>query len=153
MTLATALGANDLATGDLGPVRQSQHFRFAFENPDGSPIMIGTDYFGKPRNPANPTPGPFQAPGTGIHREGVAASLYVQPCRGGELWDDIPLSPSTKMPSEVLDDYWNSEFQRVNREVADHKTPSSFSWGIPSRGPGRWVLQPARRSGIDQFRV
>jgi lysophospholipase L1-like esterase len=34
------------------------------------------------------------------------------------FWDDIPLSPSTKMPSVVLDDYWNSEFQRVNREVA-----------------------------------
>ena len=35
------------------------------------------------------------------------------------FWDDIPLSPSTRMPSVVLDDYWNSEFQRVNREVAD----------------------------------
>jgi lysophospholipase L1-like esterase len=34
------------------------------------------------------------------------------------FWDDIPLSPSTRMPSVVLDDYWNSEFQRVNREVA-----------------------------------
>ena len=36
-----------------------------FENPDGSLIMIGADYFGKPRNADNPTPGPFEAPGTG----------------------------------------------------------------------------------------
>jgi alpha-N-arabinofuranosidase len=31
-----------------------------FENPDGSPIRIDTDYFGKPRNPDNPFPGPFE---------------------------------------------------------------------------------------------
>jgi alpha-L-arabinofuranosidase len=31
-----------------------------FENPDGSPIRISTDYFGKPRNPGNPFPGPFE---------------------------------------------------------------------------------------------
>jgi alpha-N-arabinofuranosidase len=37
----------------------------AFENPDGSPITINTDYFGKPRNATNPTPGPFETPGTG----------------------------------------------------------------------------------------
>jgi hypothetical protein len=30
-----------------------------FENPDGSPIAIDTDYFGKPRAPANPGAGPF----------------------------------------------------------------------------------------------
>jgi hypothetical protein len=36
-----------------------------FENPDGSPLKIDADYFGKPRNPANPAPGPFANPGTG----------------------------------------------------------------------------------------
>ncbi len=30
-----------------------------FEQPDGSPIRIDTDYFGRKRNPANPFPGPF----------------------------------------------------------------------------------------------
>lgn len=29
------------------------------------PILIATDYFGKPRNQSNPTPGPFEAPGNG----------------------------------------------------------------------------------------
>jgi len=33
-----------------------------FENPDGSPVKIDTDYFGKKRNPANPFPGPFENP-------------------------------------------------------------------------------------------
>jgi hypothetical protein len=36
-----------------------------FENPDGTPLKLDTDYFGKQRNPANPTPGPFETPGTG----------------------------------------------------------------------------------------
>ena len=33
-----------------------------YENVDGSPVRIDTDYFGKPRNAANPTAGPFEAP-------------------------------------------------------------------------------------------
>jgi alpha-N-arabinofuranosidase len=40
----------------------------AYENPDGSPLKIDTDYFGKKRNPANPTPGPFEGIGTGAIR-------------------------------------------------------------------------------------
>ena len=36
-----------------------------YEQPDGTPYRIDTDYFGKQRNPANPTPGPFENPGTG----------------------------------------------------------------------------------------
>lgn len=66
MTLATALGSErpsqPVTSARLGKASISG---CAFENPDGSPITIGTDYFGKPRNAANPTPGPFEAPGTG----------------------------------------------------------------------------------------
>jgi len=32
----------------------------SFEQPDGSPYYIDTDYFGKKRNTANPYPGPFE---------------------------------------------------------------------------------------------
>jgi alpha-N-arabinofuranosidase len=120
MTLATALGSErpslPVTSARLGKPTISG---CAFENPDGSPITIGTDYFGKPRNAANPTPGPFEAPGTG------PVTMKVWPLastsdRAGvpNFWDEIPLSPSTRRPSVVLDDYWNSEFQRVNREVA-----------------------------------
>ena len=31
-----------------------------YENPDGSPVKIADDYFGKTRNPQNPFPGPFE---------------------------------------------------------------------------------------------
>jgi alpha-N-arabinofuranosidase len=31
----------------------------AFENPDGSPLRVDTDYFGNKRDPDNPFPGPF----------------------------------------------------------------------------------------------
>ncbi|MEA3365844.1 MAG: xylosidase, partial [Candidatus Hydrogenedentes bacterium] len=30
-----------------------------YENPNGTPLRIDRDYFGKPRNPENPFPGPF----------------------------------------------------------------------------------------------
>jgi alpha-L-arabinofuranosidase len=36
-----------------------------YELPDGSPLRIDTDYFGKPRSESNPTPGPFENPGSG----------------------------------------------------------------------------------------
>ena len=39
--------------------------KLPFENPDGSPLMIDGDYFGKPRNPAELSAGPFANPGTG----------------------------------------------------------------------------------------
>ena len=38
----------------------------AYENRDGSPLKLGADYFGRKRNEANPTPGPFETPGTGL---------------------------------------------------------------------------------------
>jgi alpha-L-arabinofuranosidase len=36
-----------------------------YVNPDGSPLRIDTDYFGKRRSKAKPTPGPFGKIGTG----------------------------------------------------------------------------------------
>lgn len=36
-----------------------------YENADGSPVKIDTDYFGKNRRGHSPTPGPFENPGTG----------------------------------------------------------------------------------------
>ena len=36
-----------------------------YEQPDGSPIRIDTDYSGKSRSESNPTPGPFELPGQG----------------------------------------------------------------------------------------
>jgi alpha-L-arabinofuranosidase len=36
-----------------------------YEQPDGSPIRIDSDYFGRSRNQSNPTPGPFERPGSG----------------------------------------------------------------------------------------
>lgn len=36
-----------------------------YEQADGAQVRINTDYFGRARNTANPSPGPFEAPGTG----------------------------------------------------------------------------------------
>jgi alpha-N-arabinofuranosidase len=37
-----------------------------FENPDGTPLKIDTDYLGKKRSAANPSAGPFENPGKGL---------------------------------------------------------------------------------------
>jgi len=37
-----------------------------YENADGSSLKVNTDYFGRQRNKINPTPGPFETPGTGV---------------------------------------------------------------------------------------
>ncbi|MEI7903289.1 MAG: hypothetical protein WCK89_23865, partial [bacterium] len=37
----------------------------AYENADGSPLQIDTDYFGKKRDVKSPFPGPFETPGEG----------------------------------------------------------------------------------------
>jgi len=37
----------------------------AYENPNGMPLKIDTDYFGKKRSEANPSAGPFENPGEG----------------------------------------------------------------------------------------
>jgi hypothetical protein len=36
-----------------------------YENADGSPLKISTDYLGKQRSKSQPTPGPFERPGSG----------------------------------------------------------------------------------------
>jgi len=38
----------------------------AFENPDGTPLKIDTDYFGKKRSETNPSAGPFENAGKGM---------------------------------------------------------------------------------------
>jgi alpha-N-arabinofuranosidase len=50
-----------VTTARLGKARVPD---VAYENADGSPITVATDYFGKPRG-EHPTPGPFENPGTG----------------------------------------------------------------------------------------
>jgi hypothetical protein len=36
-----------------------------YDNPDGSPLQVNRDYLGKPRDPASPSAGPFERPGSG----------------------------------------------------------------------------------------
>src|ERR1044071_1288152 len=40
--------------------------KLPYELPDGTPLRINVDYFGRARNEANPTPGPFENPGDGM---------------------------------------------------------------------------------------
>ncbi|MGQ9576047.1 MAG: right-handed parallel beta-helix repeat-containing protein [Thermoguttaceae bacterium] len=51
-----------VTTERLGKARVSG---LPYENADGSPLRVDTDYFGLKRNQARPTPGPFENPGVG----------------------------------------------------------------------------------------
>ena len=52
-----------VTTGLLGKAKVSG---LAYENADGSPVVIDSDYFGKQRNQATPCAGPFENPGQGV---------------------------------------------------------------------------------------
>jgi hypothetical protein len=65
LNLGTELKQADtklITTALLGKARVPE---VAYENADGSSLKIDTDYFGKKRNAASPTPGPFENPGQG----------------------------------------------------------------------------------------
>jgi len=86
-------------------------------------------------------------------------ALLISTLQGVEhFWDEIPLSPSTTRPAEVLDDYWNSEFQRVNREVAAAQNTLliflgdsiTWSWSMgPETGKEIWEKQFAAYKPIN----
>jgi alpha-L-arabinofuranosidase len=51
-----------VTTGTLGRAKTPG---LSYENADGTPLRVDTDYFGKPRSKTNPTAGPFEKPGEG----------------------------------------------------------------------------------------
>ena len=59
----TALKNKFITTSMLGKAKMA---RQAFENVDGSPLKIDTDYLGKKRSESNPSSGPFENPGKDI---------------------------------------------------------------------------------------
>lgn len=89
----------------------------------------------------------------------LVSALLISTLQGVEhFWDEIPLSPSTTRPAEVLDDYWNSEFQRVNREVAAAQNTQliflgdsiTWSWSLgPATGKEIWENQFAAYKPIN----
>ncbi|MDY0166700.1 MAG: right-handed parallel beta-helix repeat-containing protein [Thermoguttaceae bacterium] len=60
---APDIGKRPLVTSNLLGVARVPQTRFV--QPDGSPIVVDTDYFGRKRDSNDPTPGPFEKPGTG----------------------------------------------------------------------------------------
>jgi hypothetical protein len=62
--LPTLERTQPVAAARLGKTSVSQA---AFENPDGSPMNVDTDYFGNPRDPENPGVGPFAGLKPGRH--------------------------------------------------------------------------------------
>ena len=94
----------------------------------------------------------------------AAATLWVQVvfptalAAAPDFWDEIPLSPSTTMPPRIQDDYWNGEFQRVNREVAAAQNTRlvffgdsiTWSWSLgPATGREIWNEQYSRYQPIN----
>ncbi|MFN0074956.1 MAG: GDSL-type esterase/lipase family protein [Prosthecobacter sp.] len=91
-----------------------------------------------------------------IYLSGVFLISAVQAAE--HFWDEIPLSASTTRPSKVQDDYWNSQFLRVNREVAAAQETRliffgdsiTWSWSLgPATGRDVWADQFAAYNPIN----
>jgi hypothetical protein len=57
------MAATRLVTTEL--LGKAEVPQLGYENADGSPLKIDTDFFGKKRSQMKPTPGPFEKPGLG----------------------------------------------------------------------------------------
>lgn len=89
----------------------------------------------------------------------LSGALLISSLQAAEqFWDEIPLSPSTTLPAVVLDDYWNSEFVRVNGEVAAKQNTQlvffgdsiTWSWSLgPATGKELWAEQFAAYNPIN----
>jgi len=65
ITLDSSLKSLHTASVTTARLGNAKITRCAYENPDGSPLQVDTDFSGKPRNALNPTAGPFENPGVG----------------------------------------------------------------------------------------
>ncbi len=65
LSLDLELSQADTALVTTARLGKAKIAGLAYENADGSPLKLDTDYFGKKRSLARPTPGPFENPGTG----------------------------------------------------------------------------------------
>jgi hypothetical protein len=59
---ATGVLTQFVTTALLGKAKLPKE---SFENPDGTPLKIDTDYTGNKRSESKPSAGPFENPGTG----------------------------------------------------------------------------------------
>jgi alpha-L-arabinofuranosidase len=50
-----------------------------YEQPDGTPLRVDTDYFGKPRDKSDPTPGPFERVDEGTLKVKERSDERIQP--------------------------------------------------------------------------
>jgi alpha-N-arabinofuranosidase len=65
LTLDQSVNMSDSRLVNTERLGKAKIPQLSYENANGSPICVNTDYFGKRRKEAKPTPGPFEDVGTG----------------------------------------------------------------------------------------
>lgn len=65
LTLPAALGKASTAPVTTAVLGKTQVAKLPYVNADDTPLTVDVDHAGKQRNPAHPTPGPFETPGQG----------------------------------------------------------------------------------------
>ena len=77
---------------------------------------------------------------------------------GPDFWSPVPSSPSTTMPTQIKDNYWHSQFVRVNKEVAAAKDVHVVFFGdsitkrwslLKAEGKTVWNTQLAKYNPIN----
>ncbi len=62
------------------------------------------------------------------------------------FWDEIPVSPSTTAPEQIIDGYWHGQFERVNQQVAQEGDAEIIFFG--NSITWMWSLGPAIGKGV-----
>ena len=124
-----------------------------YEQADGTPLCIGSDYFGKSRDPASPTPGPFE------HPIGCDAALMVADphCQGPlpvvVTPAGVALRPGGRlalryraeaapMKPYVQELYTPSGIQILRDSPYDHKHHHGLMFAIAVNGADFWSEKP-----------
>jgi len=64
------------------------------------------------------------------------------------FWDKIPVSPSTRVPEEIKDGYWNGQYKRINQAVAKADNTKIVFFGDSIT----WHWSLGRRTGKDVWK-
>ncbi len=88
--------------------------------------------------------------------------LFLIACIGGHIdstsepakrdfWDPIPKTSSTTPPDAIRDGYWHSQFQRVNKAIAEADRPKVVFFGDSITL--RWSMLKAEGKGVWEERL
>ena len=124
-----------------------------YEQPDGTPLRIDSDYFGQRRNSTNPTPGPFERPAAGHvalmvadpHRSGPLPLVATPPGVALRCGGRVVLryrAEAAPMKPYVQELYTPAGVQILRDSPFDHKHHHGLMFAVAVDGTDFWSEKP-----------